>query len=102
MKVKNEEWKQLIYDLMNGSLDIEHYPIEESEYVANEFAEGTFCSKTYAKVFEANCRLCERLGVDEDEDVEIIVTGLMNIGEYLSKKMYDYGILFSSSSPSNK
>ena len=98
MKKNNEEFKQLVYDLMFGSLDIKRYPIEESKYVKNEFEEGRFCMKAYTEVFEANSRLCERLGVQEDRDAEILITNLLDIAQYLSKKMYDYGVLFSSPS----
>lgn len=96
MQKENEEFKQLVFDLMNDLIDTEHFPIAESEYVKNEFQKDTFCSKTYATVFHANSRLCKRLGVQEDPDVETIITGLLDIGQYLAKKMYDYGAFFSS------
>lgn len=95
MQENDKRLKQLIYDLMNGSLDTEHYPVGASKYVKNEFSEGTFCKRAYAEVFKANLRLCERLGVQEDRDVETIINNLLDIGEYLSMKMYDYGVLFS-------
>lgn len=96
----NEEFKEKIYNLMIGAFDLEHYPIEESEYVANEYEEGEFCRKAYEEVYNANCRICERLGVDidEDKDVELIINNLLDIGKYLSMKMYDYGVFFSSPS----
>lgn len=85
----SEEFKEMIYNLMIGAFDLEHYPIEESQYVANEYEEGEFCSKAYEEVYNANCRICERLGVDidEDKDVELIINNLLDIGKYLSMKM---------------
>lgn len=96
----SEEFKEMIYNLMIGTFDLEHYPIEESQYVSNEYEEEKFCYKAYQEIYNANCRICERLGVDidEDNDVELIINNLLDIGKYLSMKMYDYGVFFSSPS----
>lgn len=88
-----EKFKEKIYHLMIGAFDLEHYPIQESQY-----EEGKFCDKAYAEVYNANRRICERLGVDEDKDVELIISNLIDIGKHLSMKMYDYGVFFSSPS----
>lgn len=45
MDKQSTEFKSLIYDLMNGSLDLEHFPVEESKYVENEYEEGNQVSK---------------------------------------------------------
>lgn len=96
MRKKDEEFKKMVFDLMSGLLDLEKYPVEESKYVKNEFSVGGFCDEAYRRVYNANRRLCERLGVEEDSDVEGIITDLMDIGEYLALKMYDYGRFFSA------
>lgn len=98
MSNDTEKFKEKIYHLMIGAFDLQHCPIQESQYVANEYEEGKFCEKAYEEVFNANCRICERLGVDADRDVELIINNLMDIGEHLSMKMYDYGVFFSSPS----
>lgn len=95
MQQNADELKELIYELMSGSLDLNRCPVKESEYVENEFSEGSFCEAMYEKVYRANCRLCERLGVEEDKDIESIIVSLMEIGKHLAMKMYDYGVLFS-------
>lgn len=97
MNRTDKEFKGLIYDLMNGSLDLERYPVEESKYVENEFAVGKECSRLYEEAFEAGHRICERLGKpdDEDRDVEIIMGNLLGICRLLSMRMYDYGQFFS-------
>lgn len=95
MKKTDKEFKQLIYDLMNGSLDLSNYPVKESEFVENEFAQGKYCDKAYEQIYEANRRLCQRLGVQEDKDVETIIRNFFGITEYLSMKMYDYGVFFN-------
>lgn len=93
-----EKFKEKIYYLMIGAFDIDRYPIQESKNVANEYEEGEFCDKVYEEVYDANRRICERLGVNEDEDLELIINNLLDIGRHLSMKMYDYGVLFSSPS----
>ncbi|MEZ3436659.1 MAG: hypothetical protein K1W34_19030 [Lachnospiraceae bacterium] len=98
MQKSDEEFKRRVFDLMNGSLNLEQYPVEESKYVKNEFSLGGFCDEAYQRVYNANRRLCERLGVEEDKDVESIITDLLDIGEYLALKMFDYGCFFSASS----
>lgn len=35
MKTNSEDFKQLIYDLMNGSRNLKEYPVIESNYVEN-------------------------------------------------------------------
>lgn len=100
MEKESEDFKQLVYELMNGYYDLGKRPIEESRYVENEFEEGKFCAKTYEEIYHANERLCERLGVpNEDEDVETIISGFFDIMEHLCMKMYDYGRLFSKNEP---
>ena len=89
------EFKELIFDLMNDSLDLKNYPVAESKYVENEFSKGSFCDEAYERIYNANRRLCERLGVDEDKDVESIIGELLDVGRHLALKMYDYGARFS-------
>ena len=96
MQKNDEDFKKLVFDLMNGSLNLEQYPVEESKYVKNEFFLGGFCDEAYRRVYNANRRLCKKLGVEEDRDVESIITDLIDIGEYLAMKMYYYGKFFSA------
>ncbi|MDE6908563.1 MAG: hypothetical protein K2P21_10455 [Lachnospiraceae bacterium] len=86
------EEKQRIFQLMNGTWDLEKYPVPEAGMVENEFEEGSVCSILYEEVYNANRRICERLGVEEDRDVELIIGNLLKIGEYQSMRMYDYGV----------
>lgn len=81
---------------MNGSYNLEEYPVAESSVVKDEFAEGEYCEKLYSQILEAYERVCRRLGLPdtEDKDVEIIISNLMSIGRYQSMKMFDYGVLF--------
>ena len=91
MKIDKEQFKCLIYDLMMGSRNLEDYPVKESEVVTNEFEEGMYCNHAYNEVYDANRRVCERLDVEEDDDVDCIISNLLGIAKHLSLKMYDYG-----------
>lgn len=94
-----EVWKEWIFDLMTDVVDTEQYPVEESKYVENIFAEGSTCEEAYQEVYEAKCRLCQRLGIQEDRDVECIIENLLDVAKQMSMKMFDYGVLFTSHSP---
>lgn len=98
MDKQSTEFKSLIFDLANGSLDLEHFPIRESEYVENEYKEGKKCDELYSGMHDAYERICERLGKpgSEDYDIEIIINNLLDIGKHLSMKMYDYGWFFAT------
>ncbi|MBE6957693.1 MAG: hypothetical protein E7447_00880 [Ruminococcaceae bacterium] len=81
-----------IYDLLMGEAD----PTEYFRAVENMFAEGRTCEELYSKVYEANLRLCDRLGVQEDADVELIIDSLLRISRLLGIKMFQYGIKYQS------
>ena len=70
--------------------------------VVNAFAEGSTCDQAYCEMSLAYGRLCDRLGVvDEDEDVEIIIQSLMRIEEEIAYHRYRYGALFGDESEKN-
>lgn len=97
MDKNSHEFKQKVYDLVSGSIDVKKHPSPESEIVVNEFAEGSPCEEAYREVYQACGRLSEKLGVDfgEDADVECILNKMFEIQEILCMKMYDYGWLFA-------
>lgn len=64
--------------------------------VGNAFAEGMPCCELYRQIYEANQRLCSRLGkIDEDADVELIINNFLEINRILCLEMYRYGQLHS-------
>lgn len=64
--------------------------------VENLFAEGSECTNCYGEMLAAYERLCDRLGViDEDKDVEVIICSLRKIEQKVSKKMFEYGMKFA-------
>ncbi len=65
--------------------------------VESIFEEGTECMQLYTDMLAAYERLCNRLGViDEDHDVEEMITALLCICEKVGLQMYHYGKLFAN------
>ena len=97
MRVQDEEFKTMIYDLMNGHYDLDKFVCEESSVVEDEFAEGKYCEKLYSEMLTAYGRICQRLHEPsgEDRDVEIIINNLLDMGRYQSMKMFSYGAFFA-------
>ena len=63
--------------------------------VEDAFAPGSYCMDLYTKALDAYARLCNRLGVkDEDNDVEIIFYSFLQIQKELCYRMYRYGAQF--------
>ena len=90
----NPYYIDIVYDLLNGTrIRQPNDPIVE-----NLFAEGRECELLYSQVYDANIRLCQRLGVEEDADVEIIINSLLRICELTGKRMYRYGAEFEHQS----
>ena len=85
-----------VYDTLEGQL-VEGYEIPGVE---NAYAEGSYCAECYNRMRDAYDRLCDRLGVvDEDDDVEIIIRSLENIQKEMCRKMYYYGAKFGNKAP---
>ena len=83
--------KEQIFEKMNGFLTEELLLLPEQHIIEDEFAEGKECCLLYEGVYQAGRNLCERLGEDEDEDVEAILNGMERITKLLAMKMYEYG-----------
>lgn len=83
--------KELIYDKMNGFLTEGMSFLQGGAAIEDEFAEGKECCLLYEGVYQAGRNLCERLGEDEDSDVETILNGMERITRLVSLKMYEYG-----------
>ena len=68
----------LIYLSMMGEL------VQPLDGIPNAFATGQPCHMLYQKIYAARCRLCDRLGVEEDADLESILDCfLRSIGSFV-------------------
>lgn len=83
---------ELIYQVMNGDIDLNDISLPKEIQVTNEFDEGRACGKLYDRVYDAKIRLNERLKQDEDSDVEEIINCMSSISKILAMKMYQYGM----------
>lgn len=91
----NHTLKEKVYALINGFWDLEHYPILEGALVENVFRPDEPCSKLYYEMCEARGRLYQRLGSEEDTDIDCIIDNMTEIMEIVSLKMFDYGVMFA-------
>ena len=83
--------KEQIFEKMNGFLTEELLLLPEQHIIEDEFAEGKECCLLYEGIYQAERNLCERLGEDENEDVEAILNGMERITRILAMMMYEYG-----------
>ena len=83
-----------VYEAVLGAYADEADYVIQNVRIQNEFEEGKPCSEAYKRVYAANRRLCERLGVDEDPDVEMIIDSMFEITRTVGEKMFEYGAVY--------
>ena len=83
-----------VYEAVLGEYADEADYVIQNVRIENEFEEGKPCSEAYKQVYAANRRLCERLGVDEDPDVEMIIDSMFAITRTVGEKMFEYGAVY--------
>ena len=66
------------------------------EGVENAFAEDELCDIRYTEAYDAARRICERLGVADDPDMETVFRCFSEIQRELCLKMYTYGAKFEN------
>ena len=89
--MKKDPFIEDVYGTLCGLL------IEEARVpgVENLYAQGKPCMEWYSKALDAYRRLCDRLGVaEEDEDVEVIFDSFLSICRETGYYMYRYGAQF--------
>ncbi len=82
--------EEYVYDSLRGTLIAPHPKVK------NIFEDGMPCEKWYGEMLDAYLRICNRLGVpnEEDEDVEIIITCLRRIEREIAYQRLRYGAQF--------
>ena len=85
--------EKLVYLSVIGEL------VEPLPRIPNAFAPGQRCDRLYQQISEARCRLCQRLGVKEDPDVEHILDCFFEITRELCLQMYCLGAAQSCEKP---
>ena len=83
-----------VYEAVCGEYEDEADYVIQNVRIQNEFEEGKPCSEAYKRVYQANRRLCERLGVDEEPDVEMIIDSMFEITRTVGEKMFEYGAVY--------
>ena len=83
-----------VYEAVLGAYADEADYVIQNVRIQNEFEEEKTCCEAYKRVYDANRSLCERLGVDEDPDVEMIIDSMFEITRTVGEKMFEYGALY--------
>lgn len=78
---------QAVYDRLLGHLALQMGTLE----VEDLFADGAQGDQLYEQIYEANLRLCQKLGVQEDGDVQCIIDRFWDITALVGEKMFEYG-----------
>lgn len=61
-------------------------------WVEDAFVEGTVYNQCYKNFWIAREHLCERFGMEwEDDDLELFMNSIMDLGEDIAKRMFRYG-----------
>lgn len=79
-----DRW-EAVYDAMMGEL------VDPCPGIDDAFAPGEKCGALYEEIFQANRRICARLGVEEDVDLERMISNFFEINRELCYRMYQYG-----------
>ena len=94
MNKNSQEFKTMVYELMNGFLTEDEAATNKALGVHNEFEEGKLYEFS-ERLYRAKDRIYDKLGVDDDPDIEIMLECFEKITEGLCYKMYDYGRQFA-------
>lgn len=78
---------QAVYDRLLGHLVLQMGTLD----VEDLFADGAPGDVLYEQIYEANLRLCQKLGVQEDEDLQSIIDHFWDLNALIGEKMFHYG-----------
>ncbi len=79
--------KEIIYQIMNENVDLEHISLVGDMENEDEFSENRECKQFYGEVYNAKIRLAKKLGEDEDADIEQIINCMTKISRILALKI---------------
>lgn len=92
--------KEKVYELVCGYISETEDHIVAGVEVQDEFLEGRPCEKLgeklYEEIYERKRRICDKLGVEEDKDLETLINLMDDITKNVSMKMYEYGALIGT------
>ena len=91
----NGEQRKSIWIGLRLYSEAEDYTVAGVE-VQDEFLEGHPCENLYEEIYERKKRICDKLGVEEDKDLEFLINLMDDITKNVSMKMYEYGVLIGA------
>ena len=84
--------KDMIYDALNGQI-CDEYIVGNGVLLKNLFGEGSECDELYEEAYAAKMRLNQRLGTEDDSDVECIFRNMGRVMHIIAMGMFDYGFV---------
>ena len=88
--------KERIYELASGYFTKEVDHVVDGVEIQDEFHEGSTCSQLYEEMAELEKKICEKMRVNEQRDLERIIDCMDAITKEIAMKMYDYGALIGN------
>ena len=83
-----QSFAERVYLTLNGQME----EWAQVPGVENLFEDGKYCQRRYEEIYSVYQRLCDRLGVEnEDADVKSMINAFMDIERELCIRMFAYG-----------
>lgn len=82
---------ELIYNIINDFYSDDTLPVSEDMNLKETFGEGSECSRLSEKMYQAKLNLCQKLGEEENAELEIIFDCMERIMKTVSLKMFECG-----------
>lgn len=83
----DDQIAQAVYDRLLGNLELQ----VGGPIVEDLFADGAPGDLLYEQIYQANLRLCQKLGVEEDADIQCIIDHFWSLTALVAEKMFQYG-----------
>ncbi len=92
MTIDDKEFRECVYDLLCGQVDMQTHPVPLGYIVNSAFTDGAPCDILYDQMLDAYSRISPD---QNDPDVEVIINNLLEIQRHIALKMFQYGVHFA-------
>lgn len=82
---------EVIYNIINDFYTDNTFPVSEDMKLKEIFGEGSECSRLSEKMYQAKLNLCQKLGEEENAELETIFDCMERIMKTVSLKMFECG-----------
>ena len=82
---------EVIYNVINDFYTDNAFLVSEDMKLKEIFGEGSECSRLSEKMYQAKLNLCQKLGEEENAELETIFDCMERIMKTVSLKMFECG-----------